>query len=351
MTANSIPDTRTQQTRGQLLERSLSNWRDELDGRVAVVTGGARGIGKVMADWLVRAGVKVVALDRTWRGADAHKQGLESAQGLAIEADITKDSDLDNAYDHVVDRYGGVDILVNNAALVSETLFPPMGHRLTLDTTDDDWAAMFGVNVFGTVKVTRRFIKPMQENGRGSIVNVVSSGILSQSSGGGYYATRPYTAEMPYQAAKAAVTTFGFYLAEEVRADGVAVNSFMPGHTRASWFDHTAHAYGQAGQVYFQRPVVSEHVVPITLFLAAQDGQHVTGRLYHVPDWNYDSGYGDYAFWQDHDLPPEMEQMYTALEAATPAFGRTGVPQLPFDAQIALFVSAMGNMARDEAGE
>jgi hypothetical protein len=146
---------------------------------------------------------------------------------------------------------------------------------------------------------------------------------------------------MPYQATKAAVTALTFYLGEEVRPQGVAVNAIMPGHTRASWFDATARAYREQGMVYFLRPVVSEHVLPIMLFLGAQDGRGVAGRLYYVPEWNYDHGYGDYAAWQDHSLPPDMEEMYARAEAAMPKLERSGVPHPPFDALLALYLSAM----------
>lgn len=341
-------DLSSRARREVVLDRALRDWRGELEGRVAVVTGAARGIGKVMADGLIAAGVKVAAVDKTWAGADTHREQIDAAEGLAIQADITSDADVGDAYDKVLAAYGRADILINNAALVSETLYPPMGHRPTLETTDEDWEAMFSVNVFGTVKITRRFIEPMRRQGRGSIINVVSSGLLAHSSGGGYYAARPYTAEMPYMATKAALATFGFYLADEVRTDGVAVNSLMPGHTRASWFDDTARAYDDAGLVYFLRPVVSEHVLPITLFLSAQDGRQVTGRMYHVPDWNYDHGYGNYALWQDHDLPEVVEQMYARMESATPPFDRSGLPQPAFDTQVGLFVAAMANMAGGE---
>ena len=336
------------QARDLVVERALRDWRGDLEGRVAVITGAARGIGKVMADGLIQAGAKVVAVDRTWDGADAHRKAIEDTQGLAIRADITSDADVNDAFEKVVKTYGGADILINNAALVSETLYPPMGHRPTLETTDEDWAAMFAVNVFGTVRITRRFIEPMRERGRGSIINVVSSGLLAQSTGGAYFSARPYTVEMPYQATKAALATYAFYLAEEVRPDGVAVNSLMPGHTRASWFDDTARAYDEAGQVYFFRPVVSEHILPITLFLSAQDGRQVTGRLFHVPDWNYDHGYGNYAFWQDRDLPEAVENMYSRLEAAIPPFERSGLPQPAFDTQVGLFVGAMVSMAGNQ---
>ncbi|MGW4370982.1 SDR family NAD(P)-dependent oxidoreductase [Nocardia takedensis] len=328
----------------RLVERSLSQWEGRLAGRVAVITGGARGIGRCIGEGLIRAGAKLVAADKSWDGAEDFKAQLEGKGGLAVEVDITDDAQLDAAYAAVLDKFATVDILINNASLVSETLFYPTGHRKTLETTDQDWETMFKVNVFGTLKVIRRFIQPMQAQKRGSIINVVSSGVLTASSGGGYFSPRPWTVEMPYQSTKAAVAALGFYLAEEVREDGIAVNAFMPGHTRASWFDTTARAFNEAGIVYFMRPVISEHVLPITYFLAAQDSRGTSGRLYQVPEWNYDHGFGDYSAWQDHNLPADMEETYRRLENATPDYARTGVPQVSFDAQTALFTVGLGNL-------
>jgi NAD(P)-dependent dehydrogenase (short-subunit alcohol dehydrogenase family) len=332
----------------QMVERALAERREQLTGRVAVVTGGARGIGRCMSEGLARAGAKVVAVDKSWDGADEFRKELETGQGLALEVDITEDAQLDTAYEAVMDRFGTADILINNAALVSETLFYPTGHRNTLDTTDDDWRVMFDVNVFGTLKVIRRFIRPMQEQKRGSIMNVVSSGIINVAAGGGYHGLRPWTVEMPYQATKAAVAALTFYLGEEVRGDGVAVNAIMPGHTRASWFDATARAFNEIGVVYFMRPAVAEHLLPITLFLSVQDGGGAAGRLYYVPEWNYDHGYGDYAAWLDHELPTDMEEMYSRLEAAPPQYQRGGVPHLPFDALGALYPAGMANLGSQE---
>ena len=329
----------------QLVDRALREWQADVAGRVAVVTGGARGIGRSLCEGLLRAGAKVVAADLRWDDAEDFRKQVESSDnGMAVDMDITDVAAVDAARDAVLDRFGGVDVLVNNAALVSETLFAPTGHRNTLDTTDQDWERMFGVNVFGTLKAIRGFIEPMRANKRGSIVNVVSSGVLPVSSGGGYHGLRPWTVEMPYQATKAAVMALTFYLAEEVRGDGVAVNAIMPGHTRASWFDATARAFNEQGIAYFMRPAIPEHLLPISLFLAAQDGTGASGRLYYVPDWNYDHGYGDYAAWLDHELPPDMEQIYSRLEAATPAYDRAGVAHLPFDAQGALYTAGMANL-------
>ena len=96
-----------------------------------------------------------------------------------------------------------------------------------------------------------------------------------------------------YAGTKSFVSSFTGSLAEEVRGDGVAVNAIMPGHTRASWFDATARAFNEQGIAYFMRPAIPEHLLPISLFLAAQDGTGASGRLYYVPEWKYDHGYGD----------------------------------------------------------
>ena len=309
----------------EMVRQAIERSRRDVEGRVVVVTGGARGIGGAIAEGLLKAGAKVAAADKTWEGAGQLRNQLESSErGMAVQMDVTDDGQLDSAFAAVIKRFSTTDVLVNSAALVSETLFYPTGGVKTLDTKDSDWEAMFKINVFGVVKTIRRFIRPMLEKERGSIINLASSGVLPICAGGGWFGLRPWTTEMPYQATKGAVTALTFYLGDEVRAQGVAVNAIMPGLTRASWFDTTARAWQERGQVYGFRPVVPEHLIPIILFLAAQDGRGVTGMLYSVPDWNYDHGYGNYAAWADHSLPPDLEEMYSKAEAAMPM----GVPRM-----------------------
>ncbi|MPZ15593.1 MAG: SDR family NAD(P)-dependent oxidoreductase, partial [Chloroflexi bacterium] len=284
------------------------------------------GIGKAIAEGFWKAGAKVAAADKTWEGADEFKKHLESSgRGIAVTMDVTNDAQMDAAYDSVARQFGATDVLVNCAALVSETLFAPFGRVKTLDTKDSDWETMFRVNTFGVVKTIRRFIRPMLDQTRGSIINVVSSGVLPVSAGGGWFGLRPFTTEMPYQATKAAVMALTFYLGDEVRSEGVAVNAIMPGHTRASWFDTTARAWKEKGQVYGFRPVVPEHVVPILLFLGGQDASGVTGMLYSVTDWNYDHGYGVYGAWADRSFPVDLQEMYDQAEASMPRGGRPGM--------------------------
>lgn len=333
----------------EMVRQATEQWKGQVEGKVAVVTGGARGIGRALVEGLLESGAKVVAADKTWNTAEDFRQRLESTgKGMAVQVDIAEDSALDAAYESVMERFGTVDVLVNNASLVSETLFYPMGHIKTLDTKDSDWETMFKVNTFGTLKAIRRFIRPMLEKGSGSIINVISSGVLPAHQGGSYFGLRPWTVEMPYQATKAATMAMSFSLAEEVRGEGVAVNAIMPGHTRASWFDETAKSWSEMGMVYFMRPSVPEHIAPSILFLAGQDGRGVTGRLIYVPEWNYDHGFGDSAAWSDYSLPPEMEEMYSKLEAAMPKYDRSGVSHVPFDAWAALWIAASERLAAEQ---
>jgi NAD(P)-dependent dehydrogenase (short-subunit alcohol dehydrogenase family) len=328
--------------------------RDALDGRVVVVTGGARGLGRSLVEGLLQAGASVVSIDRNWSGAEEFRAALlSSKKAMALDADVCDDAALDRACAEVLKNFGRVDALVNNAGLVSETLFAPTGHVKLLATQDGDWEAMFKVNVFGTIKVIRRFVVPMLEAGQGSIINVVSSGVLMTSTGGAYFGARPWSVEMPYQATKSALTTASFYLSQELLAEGIAVNSVMPGHTRASWFDATARDFQEREKaIYFMRPLVAGHMLPIIFFLSAQAGARppVTGRLFHVPDWNYDHGYGDYRVWGDYDLPEELERGYQQLEAALPQYWRAGLARAPFDAERVAFGAAMEKLALTQSG-
>ena len=237
------------QAQAAFIAAATEQHRDALDGRVAVVTGGARGLGRALAEGLLHAGASVVSIDRNWSEAGEFRAALASdKKAMALDADITDDDSLDQAFSEVLRNFGRVDALVNNAGLVSETLFAPTGHVKLLDTHDSDWEAMFKVNVFGTIKVIRRFVLPMLDAGHGSIINVVSSGVMMASTGGAYFGARPWSVEMPYQATKSALTTASFYLSQELFAEGIAVNSVMPGHTRASWFDATARDFVRSGR-------------------------------------------------------------------------------------------------------
>jgi NAD(P)-dependent dehydrogenase (short-subunit alcohol dehydrogenase family) len=268
-----------------------------LASKVAVITGGARGMGAAYVRGFLAEGAKVVAADLSWDGVKAFRAEVEAAGGLPLVMDVTDNQAVDAAYAAVIERFGTVDVLVNNAGMRQRDLYPPHGRVTTLETSDVDWERMFAVNVFGALKVTRRFIQPMLEGRRGSIINVCSSSILAHAHGGGYTALRPHSHEMPYMASKAALATMCFYLADEVKAQNVAVNLILPGHTRTTGSNEQTRLRAAMGATNAPKILVPEHVVPLVLYLASQDASQITGKLFDVVQWNLEHGLGGRERW------------------------------------------------------
>lgn len=258
-------------------------------------------MGRAYVRAFLSAGANVVATDRSWSGAEEFREELKSHDKnvLIADMDVTEDAQIDQTYRAALDKFKTVDILVNNAAMRSRDLYPPKGRATTLETKDSDWERLFKVNVFGALKVIRRFIQPMIEKRKGSIISVVSSGILNHSHGGGYVALRPNSMEMPYMSSKAALATLSFYLADEVKQFNVAVNTIIPGHTRTTGFDEQNRVRLQSGGKAGPLPVVPEHVTPLVLHLASQDATGITGRMFDVMQWNIEHGIGGHEKWAD----------------------------------------------------
>ena len=131
-----------------------------LENKVAVVTGGGKGIGRGIVEAFIDAGAQVLACGR---GADPGD--LPSGSFWAI-ADVSKQTDVDALADRAVEEFGRVDILVNNAGVQIE--------KSIVDTTDEDWDLLMGANAEGVFRMCRRFIPLMAETGGGSIVNIGS---------------------------------------------------------------------------------------------------------------------------------------------------------------------------------
>lgn len=269
-------------------------------------------MGRAMVSGLLAEGAKVVAMDLSWDptgfSGDNDSAFLNELQErsddvLISTVDISDAAQVEKAYQATLEKFGTVDALVNNASVRQRNLFPPTGKTTTLETDDSDWEKMFGVGVFGTLKVTRQFIKPMLEKQNGSIITVISGGAMHTALGGAYVAQRSSSREMPYQSAKAATLTMMYYLADEVREDNVAVNILIPGNARTTGYDEQNDARRDAGQAG-NRPgrisMLPEHIVPITVFLAEQDANTgITGRCFDVPTWNLEHGLGGPEAWRD----------------------------------------------------
>lgn len=188
----------------------------KLDGQVAIITGGGRGIGRAVAVAYAREGAAVVLCARGEADLAASVAAAEQAGGraAAVVGDIGDPATGERLVKAAVDRFGGCDILVNAAAIGG-----PVGAVETLDP--QAWSETLGINVTGTFLTCRAVLPLMKRNRRGRIINV-SSGL----------AERVQPGQAAYSASKAAVVQFSRVAAEEVREFGVQVNAVHPGIVR-----------------------------------------------------------------------------------------------------------------------
>jgi NAD(P)-dependent dehydrogenase (short-subunit alcohol dehydrogenase family) len=190
---------------------------DRLEGRVAIVTGGAKGIGRAIAEAYAAAGARVVVGDRLGDLAEATCSAIRDAggQAVAIETDVTDRAAVDELVRRTVASGGRLDILVNNAGLYDGLRGAPLE-----DLTEAEWDAVLTVNVRGVWNATRAAVPPMRAQGYGKIVNLASGTVLQGT---------PYT--LHYVASKGAVVAMTRAMARELGADGIRVNALAPGLT------------------------------------------------------------------------------------------------------------------------
>ena len=270
---------------------------DEMLGRVVVVTGAARGMGRAYVQAFLERGASVVGLDRSW-GGESVQSGAQRT--LMLTCDVTRTADVTRACSKAVDRFGTVDVLINNAAMRQRDLYPPHGASTVLDTQDEHWQRMFEVNVVGVLKVIREFVQPMQRQARGSIVNIASGGSVGvQLQEGVWVGRNPAFRNEPYDASKAALTNMSFFLAEELKPHGIAVNVVFPSGTRTTGSDEMVAGRNALG-MRVSSLLKPEHVVPLVLHLSSQDAAGETGRAFDAVHWNASHGLGGPEAWLAH---------------------------------------------------
>ncbi|MDQ0474792.1 SDR family NAD(P)-dependent oxidoreductase [Labrys wisconsinensis] len=240
-----------------------------LDGRVALVTGGGRGIGAACVEALAEAGAKLVIADFDAKVAEEGRDGLRK-KGLDAEIalmDVTKPAQVTEVADAVVARHGKIDVLVNNAGIArSETPAETV--------TDEHWLNVIDVNLNGVFWCCRAFGKHMLEKKSGSIVNI---GSMS-----GFIVNKPQE-QSYYNASKAGVHHLTKSLAAEWGARGVRVNAVAPTYINTPltafaksnkamydvWMDYTP--MGRMGEV--------DEIASVVLFLASDAASLLTGSI------------------------------------------------------------------------
>lgn len=242
-----------------------------LENKVAIITGGSRGIGKAIAVSFVKEGAKVVIASRTLREILATCGELQNMGGdiRGFVTDISIGGEVDRLVQEAIVSFGTVDILVNCAGIQS-----PIGSFL--DTNKDEWLQNILINLVGTTMCCRSVLPGMIKNKKGKIINL---------SGGG--ATSPRSNFSAYACSKSAIVRFTETLAMEVKDYGIDVNAIAPGIVNTRMMEEIINAGDSAGQeevaiaVKVRREGGSppELAAELAVFLASINSDGLSGKL------------------------------------------------------------------------
>ena len=241
-----------------------------LDGKVALITGASRGIGRAIAEAFAEAGAQVVLASRKQESLDEVAATIRNAGGeaLAIAAHTGDDDAVEALVAEAVEAFGGVDIILNNAATN-----PHFGPLLTSEMSQ--WDKTYDVNVKGYFRTIRACYDTMQARGGGSVINLASVA-----------AERPQPGMGVYCVSKAAVLMLTDVLAAELAADGIRVNAMIPGFvkTRFSsvlWQDEGLNN-ATLRLIPQGRMAEPEELAPLALYLASDASRFVTGGHFRI---------------------------------------------------------------------
>jgi 3-oxoacyl-[acyl-carrier protein] reductase len=238
-----------------------------LAGRVAIITGASRGIGLASARSLAEDGASVVVSGRDPGRLEAANKELEAAGAavLAVTADATRREDAERLVESTRERFGRIDVLVNNAGMTRDQLLVRM--------KDEDWDQVMDTNLRGVFLMTRAVGKVMMRQRSGRIINISSTAGAMGNAG-----------QVNYSAAKAGVIGLTRAAARELAHWGVLVNAIAPGLIET---EMTASLPAEAreallAQVPLKRSGTVREVAEVVRFLAGDGGAYITGQTIHV---------------------------------------------------------------------
>lgn len=235
-----------------------------LNGKIALVTGASRGIGRAIAEILIERGATVVGTATTENGALAISDYC-GENGTGYVLDVTSPASIDALLTAIKAQYGDVDILVNNAGITRDNLLVRM--------KDDEWQNIIDTNLTAIFRMSKAVLRAMMKKRQGRIINVGS--VVGAMGNGG---------QVNYAAAKAGVVGFSKSLAREVASRGITVNTVAPGFidtdmTKVLNDDQRAATLNQipAGRLGAPREIAAT-----VAFLASDDAAYITGETLHV---------------------------------------------------------------------
>jgi 3-oxoacyl-[acyl-carrier protein] reductase len=244
-----------------------------LEGRVALVTGASRGIGRSTAERFAREGARVCLADLEADGASEAAASLvdEGMDAFAVRMDVTSRTEVEEAVGRIVDRYGRLDVLVNNAGVTRDSLL----HKMA----DEDWRQVLNVHLTGAFLCSRAAQKHMVARGYGRIVNVSSTSALGNRG------------QANYSAAKAGLQGFTKTLAVELGLFGVTVNCVAPGFIETEMTRTTAARMGVPWEDFVAELVRDipvgrsgrpEDVASAILYFSSDEASFVNGQVLYV---------------------------------------------------------------------
>jgi len=244
-----------------------------LQGKVAVVTGGAQGIGRAIALGLGREGASIVVADVQADKARSvvDEVGALGSEGLAVEVNVANESAVKRLAEQTFSRFGRVDVLVNDAGIY---LKAPV-----VDITEENWDRTINVNLGGNFLCSRAFIPSMRKQKSGRIISI-ASGIA-------HYGAKEFA---PYAASKAAIIGFVKSLAREVAPDGITVNAICPGAANTA-MPRTHRSEEELMERLRSNPLSHvlepEDFVGPVVFLASDAASYITGQSINVNCGSY----------------------------------------------------------------
>ncbi len=239
----------------------------KLSGKVAVVTGSARGIGKAICEKLASEGAAVVVVDINAEAVEAtasefRSKGIDS---IGVAANVAKFEDAEKAVAKVIEKYGHLDILANNAGITRDGLM--------LRMSDADWDAVLAVNLKGVFNFTKAAVRPMMKQRYGRIVNTAS--VVGRMGNAG---------QANYSASKAGVIALTKTTAKEFASRGINVNAIAPGYIET---DMTKVLPQESRDLFLKfiplkRAGTPQDVANVVYFFCSPEADYVTGQVLNV---------------------------------------------------------------------